>query len=179
MMGKIILLTGEIESGKTSYCLDVLKIAREQRIQVAGLLSPGIFEGGEKISIDALNLKSGTRRRLAELKENQTLGLETKRWSFYPEVVLWGNQVLQDAIPTDLLMVDELGPLEFHQNSGWINGFDVLESNAFQVALVVIRPSLIKEASQHWNIAQTIDLSAPGSTPLSGSELFEFLGLSF
>ena len=179
MMGKIILLTGEIESGKSSCCLDVLKIARERRIQVAGLISPGIFEGGEKIAIDALDLKSGTKRRLAELKENQTLGLETKRWSFYPEVVLWGNQVLQDAVPCDLLMVDELGPLEFHQQAGWINGFDVLESKAFQVALVVIRPSLIEEASQHWNIAQTIDLSAPGAALLSGSELYESLGLSF
>ena len=179
MTGKIILLTGEIESGKTSYCLDVLKIARERKIQAAGLLSPGVFEGGEKIAIDALDLKSGTRRRLAELKENQTLGLETKRWSFYPEVVLWGNQVLQDAAPCDLLMVDELGPLEFYQNSGWINGFNVLESKAFQVAVVVIRPSLIKEAMQHWNIAQTVDLSAPNAAPLTGREFFESLGLSF
>ena len=88
-------------------------------IQVAGLISPGVFRGGEKITIDALGLKSGNKKRLAELNRAQNTGLDTQRWSFFPKAIACGNQILQETLPCDLLIVDELGPLEFRRAEGW------------------------------------------------------------
>ena len=86
------------------------QLAQEARVRVGGVISPAVFEGGNKVAIDALDLKSGTRKRLAELKTSHQTDLETQRWSFYTEVVDWGNKILEEAVPCDLLIIDELGP---------------------------------------------------------------------
>jgi nucleoside-triphosphatase THEP1 len=160
-MSGISLLTGEIQSGKTSLCLAVSEAAKQQGFQLGGLLSPAVFKGGDKTAIDVLDLKTSSRRRLAELKANQTSELETIRWAFLPEAIEWGNQALLKALPCDLLLIDELGPLEFYQDQGWVNAFPILERGNFQAALLVIRPSLVEEARNRWDISRIFDLSDP------------------
>ena len=157
-MGKIILLTGELQSGKTNLCLDIYQLAKEARVRVGGVISPAVFQGDKKTAIDALDLKSGTRKRMAELRSSHQTDLETERWSFYSEVVDWGNKMLEEAVPCDLLMIDELGPLEFQRDEGWLNGFAVIENGDYSAALIVIRPSLIDEAVRLWQISRIIDL---------------------
>lgn len=157
-MGEIILLTGEFQTGKTNLCLDIYQLAQEARIRVGGVISPAVFEGSRKTAIDALDLKSGIRKRLAELRTSHQTDLETQRWSFYSEVVDWGNKMLEEAVPCDLLMIDELGPLEFQRGEGWVNGFAVIENGDYSTALIVIRPSLIDQAARLWQISRIIDL---------------------
>ena len=157
-MGEIILLTGEFQTGKTNLCLDIYQLAQEARVRVGGVISPAVFEGSRKTAIDALDLKSGIRKRLAELRTSHQTDLETQRWSFYSEVVDWGNKMLEEAVPCDLLMIDELGPLEFQRGEGWVNGFAVIENGDYSTALIVIRPSLIDQAARLWQISRIIDL---------------------
>ena len=168
---KIILLTGEIESGKTNLCLEIAELARESGIKVAGLVSPAVFDCGAKTAIDVQDLLTGERHRLAELRDVAETKLETKRWSFFPEIVSWGNQVLQRAIPCDLLIIDELGPLEFNRAQGWFEAFKVIETGKFQVAFLVIRPSLVQQASSRWDITRVIDLPGSDHKAPSGQEL--------
>jgi nucleoside-triphosphatase THEP1 len=174
-MGEIILITGEIQSGKTRLCLALYQKAQKAGIQVGGILSPAVFEGGEKTAIDILDLKSGNTKRLAEIKTQTQTDLETQHWSFFQEAVDWGNKMLLEAIPCDLLIVDELGPLEFQREKGWVNGFSVIESGVYKTGLIVIRPSLIEQAFQRWNISRIIDLSAAGAELLTGKDLFNTL----
>ncbi|MEJ2446844.1 MAG: nucleoside-triphosphatase [Anaerolineales bacterium] len=157
-MSSINLLTGQIQSGKTSLCLAVSEAARERGLQLGGLISPAVFDGGNKTAIDVLDLKTSGRRRLAELKGNQASELETIRWSFLPEAIEWGNRALLKAVPCDLLIIDELGPLEFYQDEGWVNAFSILESGRFQAALLVVRPSLLEEACRRWDVTKIVDL---------------------
>ena len=140
------------------------------------LVSPAVFDGNHKTAIDAKDLRTGNSRRLAVLHGDENTGLETKRWSFYPEVVSWGNQILKDSVPCDLLIVDELGSLEFIRQEGWINGFKAIESRKYRAAVVVIRPSLLGAANQHWEIFHEIDLDSPLSQSLTGEKIFNNLG---
>jgi len=55
-----------------------------------------------------------------------------------------GNQAIAAAPPCDLLVVDELGPLEFEQNIGWRATFEILEGQKYKLAIVVIRPECIQ-----------------------------------
>lgn len=171
-MGEIILLTGELQSGKTNLCLDMYQLAQEARVRVGGILSPAVFEGSRKTAIDALDLKSGNRKRLAELRTNHQTDLETQRWSFYPEIVDWGNMLLKGAVPCDLLMIDELGPLEFLRGEGWVNGFSVIENGDYLTALIVIRPSLIDHAARLWQVSRIIDLDQVTLDSSLRAELF-------
>ena len=170
---QIIIITGELESGKTSLCLDIADLAKESGIKITGLVSPGVFVGGFKKAIDVQDLATGERRRLAGLREQVETDLETKRWSFFSEAVSWGNRLLQNALPTDMLIIDELGPLEFNRAQGWVKAFDAIDNGEFQTALLVIRPSLIQQASRRWKITRIIDLSGTGPLLPSRRELWE------
>ena len=56
----------------------------------------------------------------------------------------WGNQTLNTSTPCDVLVVDELGPLEFERGIGLQNGFTAIDSRNFDFALVVIRPITVR-----------------------------------
>lgn len=174
-VSRITLLTGEIQSGKTSLCLEVVAAAREAGVVLGGLVSPGIFREREKIAIDVLDIRSGERVRLADGPGSRSTEITTRRWAFLPEAVAWGNQVLEQAVPCDLLIIDELGPLEFHRGEGWVEGFKTVGSGDYQAALLVIRPSLLEEALSRWEVAHIINLADPDQLPQSGRQLLHLL----
>lgn len=173
-MSSINLLTGQIQSGKTNLCLAVSEAARQQGLQLGGLISPAVFDGGNKTAIDVIDMKTSSRRRLAELKGNQAGELETIRWSFLPEAIEWGNRVLLEAVPCDLLIIDELGPLEFYRDKGWVNTFSILDSGKYRAALLVVRPSLLEEASRRWDVTNIVELGG-SAQPLSPQLLVQQL----
>ena len=63
---------------------------------------------------------------------------------FDPEVFERGARVLAHATPCDLLVVDELGPVELLGGRGWANALEVLRRGNFGTALVVCRPELLE-----------------------------------
>lgn len=154
--GQIILITGPIGSGKTTYCAQRVAVARAGGWDVAGVLSAAHFDGAIKIGIDVVDLRSGERRHLARLRAPASdpratdIGIATQRWVFDTVVLNWGNQVLATSTPCDLLVVDELGPLEWEQGQGWMTGLVAVDTRAFVTALVVVRPSLVELALARW-----------------------------
>lgn len=156
----ITILTGGRGSGKTSSCQQWLEQARQESWTVAGLISPAVFEKGSKTAIDVVNLKTGERRRLANLVDRKTGFDVTDRWDFSSQVVEWCNAILMDRSPCDLFCVDELGPLEFYRQQGWVNAFEAIRKGVFHRAVVVIRPELLEEAHRLWPEANILDLDA-------------------
>lgn len=175
MKGRIYLLTGEIQSGKSSLCLEVVNEARERGLKLGGLISPAVFLDGEKAAIDLLELRSGEQRRLADGPGGSLTEITTRRWAFYPEAIAWGNEVLRRSIPCDLLLIDEFGPLEFLRGEGWVAGFKTVESGDFQAALLVIRPSLLEQAHSRWDVAGIINLDDPDQQFNTGKKVVTFL----
>jgi nucleoside-triphosphatase THEP1 len=174
---QIIIITGDLESGKTSLCQEIIRFAQKSGINTTGLVSPGIFRDGLKTAIDVQDISTGESRRLAELRDHPGTGLETKRWSFSPEAVSWGNRVLTKATPSDLLIIDELGPLEFNRAEGWVAAFEVIDQAQYQAALLVIRPSLVQQASRRWEIKRVLDLSGSGPFPRTVEEFIASFNL--
>lgn len=66
-------------------------------------------------------------------------------WRFDEQVLRWGAGVIQLAAACDVLVVDELGPLELRQGRGWLTALDILAARRTGCALVVVRPSLVDE----------------------------------
>jgi hypothetical protein len=147
----LILVTGAIGAGKTAFCLAAVAWARARGWQAAGLVSPPVFENGVKIGIDVEDVSSGERRRLARRRVGEVeAAIATTGWVFDPEALQWGNQVLENALPCDLLVVDELGPLEFERGQGWLAGLAALDSRRYRLGLASIRPELLNRARQRW-----------------------------
>jgi nucleoside-triphosphatase THEP1 len=160
----LLMITGFRGSGKTVLCRKLVEAARQAGWRVSGILSNPVFEGQTRVAIQAEDLKSGEVRTLAARREPDSpgsAGLHTRNWQFDSAVLDWGNQVLQSSVPTDLLVVDELGTLEFERGQGWQAGLEALDSGHYQAALVVIRSELLGEALLRWQHANIVEIDTP------------------
>ena len=140
------IVTGWRGSGKTTFCSEMLKTARLAGWDTAGLLSPAVFQDGKKDSIWAEEIRSGEKRLLAAAHPQTETNLAFGDWYFDQKTLEWGNLVLKSSVPCDLLMIDELGPLEFKLSLGWVSALEVIKTAQFRLALVVIRPELLETA---------------------------------
>ncbi len=147
---QLILVTGLSGAGKTTWCTRLVEQAQKQGLMVRGVLCPSVFEDGRKIGIDIVNLETGERRRLARLRDGGTGELVTTQWQFDPTAMAWGDHSLHDTKDGDLLVIDELGPLEFLRHEGLMEGLRLLDERRYRVACVVVRSSLLPNALQRW-----------------------------
>jgi nucleoside-triphosphatase len=137
-------ISGPSGSGKTTLCLRLAEQALLVDLDCAGLISPARFEGDRKTGIDLLDVRSLARQPLAHL-DTVPGKLRTGAFRFDLDTVQWGVQLLKTACPCDVLIIDELGPLELERGQGWTNAIQVVGSAQFQLAVVVVRPNLIQD----------------------------------
>jgi nucleoside-triphosphatase len=153
----LIIVTGDRGAGKTIFCTRLIELARSRRYDVAGVLSPAVIVNGQKIAIDVIDLHSDRRQPLATFDPEADYPREL-RWRFQADALAWGNLVLVESTPCDVLIVDELGVLEFEREQGWLAGLKALDSGNYQLGVVVIRPELLEQAKQRWPSARVITI---------------------
>lgn len=128
---------------------------------VAGILSLAVFEDAEKVAIDALDIRSGERRNLAAHQPHAETDLVIKRWYFDQRTLAWGNHILVDSAPCQVLVVDELGPLEFIQHKGWVKAMEMIDKGDYRLALIVVRPELLEVATERFHPDKVIEIHSP------------------
>jgi nucleoside-triphosphatase THEP1 len=148
--GKLIIITGPSGSGKTHWCLELIEQAKAKKINAGGLVSPPVFEGDMKVSIDLVDVTSGSRQRLAVRRGISSSGQFTLDWIFNDEALAWGNSILGQLEMCQLLVLDEMGPLELERGSGLSHGIGLINARHYGLACVVVRPSLLEIAMNLW-----------------------------
>jgi nucleoside-triphosphatase THEP1 len=175
---RIYLITGDNNSGKTSFCsyfLSMLPKPTQQKWRIHGILSPPLIHQDEKQGILAVDLESGESRRLAVLNTGAPGGVQTQRWKFDVDTLRWCNQVLANSVPCDILIVDELGPLELQRRSGFMEGVHAVDSRNFLLGLVVVRSSLLGIALHRWPDAFPIQIVTPAMAESAAVALLQSL----
>jgi nucleoside-triphosphatase THEP1 len=157
--GNIIFLTGERDSGKTIVCEQVIKKMSGAFKTITGVISPGRYEDNKKTGIYCLDISSSDKKLLAFYSPGWDAKNPQRDWQFDWETLHWGNEVLGNSCPTDLLVIDEVGYLEFEKEEGWVNALAALDSRMYQYALVVVRPALIENALERYPDAKLIKIS--------------------
>lgn len=154
----LILLTGAKGSGKTSFCQDVVARARQRGITIAGFLCPATFENGVKTGFFMIDIATNARipfgKRTSKEAES-TVG----HWDMDQQALQWADQNTQDLSNVDLMIIDEIGPLELEHGAGFQKTLRRLDAANYKTALVVVRPSLIPIAIQRWPNASVINIS--------------------
>jgi nucleoside-triphosphatase THEP1 len=176
--GKLTLVSGKIRSGKTTFCAAVIQGLEEtfcNEWRMKGVLTPAVFKGEMKIAIDAVDINTGQRRRLALRRSERSEGLLTNDWAFDPQVMYWCNQLLRRAVPCDLLVVDELGPLELQRGQGFLEGMAAIDTGAYAIGLVVVREELLPDAKALWPKASTLTIQNPEDAGIAARKFLDML----
>jgi nucleoside-triphosphatase THEP1 len=136
LSGRILLISGKQGVGKTTLCRKVVLQAQAAGRTCGGVLTFAV-EGTERRAV--VNVQTGEARPLTVSQGGVRLG----RFRFDPRTLEWGKEILARAIPCDLFVVDEIGPLEIERQEGWVRALDLLRDGSFRLALIVVRPELI------------------------------------
>ena len=143
-----ILLTGPRHAGKTTACWKALPGLRAAGVKMAGFVSPPILdETGAKSGIEMVDLTTGKRQIFARIvgpDEPRTVGV----YRLMDGAIEWARGVLAAALLADVdwLVVDEIGPLELHQGSGFAFALDALaDPERIPNAIVLVRQELVEE----------------------------------
>lgn len=146
----ICILSGEENIGKSTLCRHIIEYANSRNITVSGIRSELEIANNQKKAINSFNIKTGEMMNLAVYSPGWDTEKPERKWKFNRVAINWGNNILRKSVPTDLLIIDEIGYLELEKGEGWNECFNVLESTQYQLALVVIRPELLTLASKRY-----------------------------
>jgi hypothetical protein len=135
----LFILSGDREIGKTTFLKRLLQEPALQGQDIAGVVSPAVFRGQQKVGIDLLDPRTRVQKRLADLRSTLETASVTQHWNFLPEAMDWGNQLLA-----------AVGPLELEMGQGWQQGISAVSSGRYRLCLLVIRPSLLEAALSLW-----------------------------
>ena len=152
---RIYVISGERNIGKTLLCLAIKNKIMSGSGIVRGVISPGLYREDAKIGILVLDIASGEQRQLASYEPGWDTSHPERLWRFDDQVLAWGNQKILASVPTDILIIDEIGYLELENNEGWTSAMKVLDDGLFQKAIIVVRPELLEKVYQRWQIADT------------------------
>jgi nucleoside-triphosphatase THEP1 len=137
---RLILWTGPKHSGKTTGLFALVNIFREQGLVAAGLLAPAIYEDGQLIGFEGMDIVTEHRCLLAR-RDHQHVS-----FSFTDDGQELGRQALSPATTheADVVVVDEFGPCEL-AGGGWRPQVDLLLRQTVIPIILVVRDTLIED----------------------------------
>jgi hypothetical protein len=137
-----LVCCAESGAGKTSWTLRLIAAARARDLSVAGIVTTVEHDSGARRWIE--DLGSGERRLLGYDGEER-VGPDGCRWVLSNETLAWGDARLRATGEADVLVIDEVGPVELLHRRGWWGGAAAALAGPARLALVTVRPPLLGE----------------------------------
>jgi nucleoside-triphosphatase THEP1 len=160
---RVMLLIASSGVGKTTACLRAVELAQASGLRVAGVLSLSVYQEQTKTAITLRDI-AGEQERILARAHHVGEGPRVGVWTFDPASVVWGQQMLASLPPCDLLVIDEIGPLELEMGQGLTNVLDALRQADYRLALVSIRPALAGAVAAQLNGLQVSTLTLDEQT---------------
>jgi nucleoside-triphosphatase THEP1 len=135
----LIVITGDIGTGKSTCCLKIKDMALRQGLHCGGIITLKSPEG--EIIIE--DIKSGKTEILAS-SENKFNGPYTGKYHFNPAGIKFGADAIEKGLTDDILIIDELGQLEL-RGEGFTVALKLLTTHTNQPVVVIIRKSLLPD----------------------------------
>lgn len=114
----IFILTGPVHSGKTTLLKKVVWELKGQKYRIEGFLSEAVLKKEETVGYDLFDLKEEKSipfiRKIGE-KEWQKIG----SYFFIPQGLAEAEKIILRGKEADILVVDEVGPLELSGKGFW------------------------------------------------------------
>jgi nucleoside-triphosphatase THEP1 len=149
---KIFIVTGDRASGKTSLLTALTGEFQQRQHKIGGILSPVVWMDSNRIGYDVINIQNGKRVPLCRNEPDGT-GIKIGEWIFRDDGIQFGQTALDPSslIPCDLVIIDEVGPLEL-DNKVWATSIDRLIHSSTCPIILVVREHLIERVQDRWSL---------------------------
>ncbi len=148
----VFILTGKINQGKTSYTGQIVTRLKEKGITVKGFLTMGNTNDSHRNAYFIKDIETGEQTDLCSTRADRQKP-NFGRFYFEEKGIQEGCKLIEQCMeaPTDLIIIDELGPMEINDR-GWAPAIEkVVESNGL-AQFWVVRERLIKPMMRKWNV---------------------------
>lgn len=160
---RILIITGEVNSGKTTTVERVIALLTKNGISVGGFYSKGIFDGDKKVGFNIVDIKSGELTQFASITANEKYLLKQGRYFFNPVVFDECNVKIKNSFESEVIIIDEIGPIELKE-MGFYLIVSSLITNFGGKLIFVIRESEVLKVINLFSInAEDIFLLKPKS----------------
>lgn len=139
----IAILTGPVQSGKTTFLENAVRELRHRNVRINGYLSEVIREQNTVLGYDLNNLREKTvipYIRKQGLDEWERAGA----YFFLPQGLEEAKKIILSHRPPTWLIVDEIGPLELSGKGVWPAFLQVLSDPLTRI-LCVVRRSILDD----------------------------------
>jgi len=114
----ILVLTGPVHGGKTTFLEGSLARWASRGFALGGFLSVAVTGGSGTPGYDLLELKTGRRHPYLR-REGEPDAERIGPFFFVPSTLERARSIIREAGPHELLIVDEVGPLELLGGGLW------------------------------------------------------------
>ena len=139
----IFILTGPVHSGKTTLLKEVVRELKEKKYRVDGFLSETVGKKKQAIGYNLFDLREERSipfiRRTGE-KDWQKIG----SYFFIPQSLAEAEKIILRGKEADILVVDEVGPLELSGKGFW-PALKQVVFHPLENFLLVMRINIIEE----------------------------------
>ena len=145
-MRRLIIVSGPINSGKTTYLHSLIEHYTRQGLCVGGVTAEALYEGGQKSGYDVRDIRTGTQAALVR-STGDIPGPEERLQRVGRFVILesgleFTRKVLEAGLGCDILCLDEVGPLEM-EGGGHLPALNMLLAEYHGTLLLVAREAVV------------------------------------
>lgn len=157
----ILVLTGPVQAGKTTFLKNLLPVLRSRKIPVSGYLSLSLWAEGRILGYDLFDIKAG--RSVPFLRREGQAGWEkVGPYFFLPSGLRTAENMILGCPADSWLIVDEIGPQEMSGRGVW-PALSFVLSSMEPDCLLVVRRALLGELPRRFDRrpAEVFDIASP------------------
>lgn len=156
----VVLITGEIGSGKTSLITQIATLLKEKGINIGGILAPSIYDKDEKTGYNIIDLSLGRQMRLSQTEKAEGMA-RVGRYFFVPEAIELGKIALsvKNNGDSEIVLIDEIGAWEL-QGQGWATSLNELIIQYNMPLVLTVRKSFLELVCETWMFQNPLVIEA-------------------
>jgi nucleoside-triphosphatase THEP1 len=156
----VVIITGEIGSGKTSLTTALAARFKEYGIKTGGIIAPAIFENGEKKGYNLIDLATNKIMPLSQTQPNKDMA-QVGRYFFRQEAISFGREALSvgQNIDKQIVIIDEIGAWEL-QGQGWGLSLNDLIINSDIPLVLTVRKKFLEMVVESWMLQNPLVIDA-------------------
>ena len=175
----VIIITGEIGSGKTTLISAISSQLTESGIKTGGIIASAIYENTTKVGYTILDIATDQKRQLSHIYDTEGLA-RVGRYFFIPEALDFGRDALsvEKNRESQIVLIDEIGAWEL-QGQGWASCLNELIINCNMPLIITVRKSYVALVIENWMLQNPLVIdAADAQAEIAYAEIVKFTGLN-